>query len=528
MASMESEITRIDNDIQRLIQRRDGLLRKQKGLWAGRNEISQPLVHRLDSDVLGMIFEAAAAYAFDQPLILGSVCQKWRATAVGTARLWENIYINIPGRPWGGDASSELFELYEEQMRRKENRLNGWLDRSGSVPLIVSFHAAPFPLDTIGSQQVWGDFLRLQRKLTHIIMDHSQRWHSVTLRAPSYLRCLLNDAGVLGSLRTLRLLPPTDRKKFVPRGAQQSDVESFLRAPIRELVLEDDLLDMYDLPVAWDSLTSVIIDFVDGISIATALSILSAGATNLHDCSLKISNIRDLDGPVMQVTFPKLESLALLIAVDGVGLEEVMPRMQDIGGGIVAKALQSFRVECTPLKSTRRILEWPFNSLLGSKMTSLSFNLDGLGPHAIVTTLACIPSLRSLTLTNITPMTIKGVLSILISGVDGQVICPRLTEIRIDLYRWYDDPIEEMFKEVTRLVECRIEENRETAPLKRVWGRSSTFPRSRNLSHKIKLLRQKGVDIEWAYSTTKQIGVGFDYGDEDTEDESHHAFPFRV
>ncbi|KAK7052909.1 hypothetical protein VNI00_004229 [Paramarasmius palmivorus] len=526
MASLGNEIMKIEEEIKLLIERRDGLVRKQQDLWAGRNGLS--LVHRLDSDVLRLIFEASAAHAFDQPLILGSVCQRWRATVMSTARLWGNIYIDIPGQLWSGNAgaSSELLELYEERMRKKEDRLQVWLRRSGNTPLAVFFHAASFPPEK-------KDFVLLQIKLANIIVLHSGRWHSLTLRAPSYLRRLFGEARDLGNLQTFRLIPTGCRySRYSPMEEGEYDVSNLVkRGSLRELLLNE-VMDIDRLPIAWDHLTTLIIEPSWPIKMEMGLWILSV-ASRLRNCRMNLSGmkfqgeeIEEMDDTPLMLT--QMESLALDINLK-LGLwelEEVSGCMRGLGR-VVASGLRSLHIDCHPPCRVEMVNEWPFYSLLGSTVRSLSFNLDGLHASEIVSVLTQVPALQTLALTTITPITVKEIIASLVRGVEGHVLCPKLIELRIDLRDRYNHSIDVILEEGLILLGTRSEETQETARLRKIWGRSNSFPRSRSLADRIKLMREKGFQIEWQYSTRSQMEEEFQHGD-DGEDDPFGDYSYNV
>ncbi|KAK7028214.1 hypothetical protein VNI00_014904 [Paramarasmius palmivorus] len=460
----------------------------------------------------------------DVPLVLGGVCRKWRGVAMATTRLWEHIYINLPGSRWSTeDASEELYEEFRKVMEKKKGRLECWLARSGRVPLTVTFFAGSFPR----TEDDWDGFVSLQHDFTRLIVFHATHVRCLTLRAPTYLRDIFGDCGDLRILESFTLLESPEPMSYLEyNGERIYDIDSCLRSPaLRSLTLRGDF-DLVCLPIPWSVLTEVVASELGGTRGSKALQMLSSGVPCLR--SLRIT-LRDLDSDyerVPQCIFPSLEELFLEIRF--VGTAGVKRSLKVLGSSLVTGQLRIFEASCGRT-NTKMIEEWPFEFILAPHCLSLQsvcINLAGLTTGAIVDILIHLPSLASLKMGLIPPEIMRETLSALATLHGDSPLCPNLSEIRLDLTHAHEQCISNVCEEALGLAERCAEPMR----IRKVWGRSITFPRSRPLADRVRSLREKGLTIDWLYYSKKQeVGGSFEYHDHDTDEEAV-AFqsPFRV
>ncbi|KAJ2919834.1 hypothetical protein MD484_g604, partial [Candolleomyces efflorescens] len=99
------------------------------------------LIRRLPDDILREIFvyclppnRTAGMCATEPPLLLAHVCERWRRVAMSTPRLWSSL--RIP-------AYREEAQVSEGKLDLRKQRIMQWIDRTGSVPLSLSFTLPP-------------------------------------------------------------------------------------------------------------------------------------------------------------------------------------------------------------------------------------------------------------------------------------------------------------------------------------------------------------------------------------------------
>ncbi|KAJ7724944.1 hypothetical protein DFH07DRAFT_971060 [Mycena maculata] len=87
-------------------------------------------IRRLPTDVIQEIFVAclpsdrnSAIDEQDAPLLLCHICRSWRSLALSTPRLWASLHIALPSK---------------DEMPSMNETVNGWLSRSGILPLSIS------------------------------------------------------------------------------------------------------------------------------------------------------------------------------------------------------------------------------------------------------------------------------------------------------------------------------------------------------------------------------------------------------
>ncbi|KAF7299768.1 hypothetical protein HMN09_00982700 [Mycena chlorophos] len=102
-------------------------------------------IRRVPVDILQEIFLAClpegrncVMSANDAPLLLGRVCSHWRTLAYQTPALWTRLHIVQPG----GLYSPSLEAKYQAISLLRLSAAKDWLERSGQLPLSLSFSAA--------------------------------------------------------------------------------------------------------------------------------------------------------------------------------------------------------------------------------------------------------------------------------------------------------------------------------------------------------------------------------------------------
>ena len=134
MKESDKRVTEAKRSLERVLEQR-------RKLVTAANEQHDPFIHRLPPEIASRIFhfclprlasldifndvDAALQVNYANrpiPLILGSVCRYWRKIAWSTPQLWNILWLQVtPGTT----------------MMAQSQLLNGWLGRSGKLPLFI-------------------------------------------------------------------------------------------------------------------------------------------------------------------------------------------------------------------------------------------------------------------------------------------------------------------------------------------------------------------------------------------------------
>ncbi|KAF8972096.1 hypothetical protein BDZ97DRAFT_1011334 [Flammula alnicola] len=151
------------------------------------------LIHRLPPEISSEIFQLSIpneiidvglhrTYATSTPLVLSSVCQKWREIAHTTPQLWTSVPLRL-----GIKNHCSLPQLAQE-----------WISRSGQLLLSINLFFDP-------SQSASPTILR---PLITTINQYSTRWEYLNYQGPSSaLSDLVGDSQGAPHLQTLKLCP---------------------------------------------------------------------------------------------------------------------------------------------------------------------------------------------------------------------------------------------------------------------------------------------------------------------------------
>ncbi|KAK7439846.1 hypothetical protein VKT23_017418 [Stygiomarasmius scandens] len=175
-------VSRLNFEIEGLERALDEL-RHERGTVQNYIDVHKALtspIRQLSSELLAEIFvhclpsdRNATRSLSDAPLLLGLVCRRWRDISLSTPRLWSSVHITTP---YLFDAAI-LSSLATERIRGVET----WLNRSGTVPLSISFYAPPSGNDLREEDPIYGIIVRMVQDLWRCIASHSGRWRSIEL-----------------------------------------------------------------------------------------------------------------------------------------------------------------------------------------------------------------------------------------------------------------------------------------------------------------------------------------------------------
>jgi hypothetical protein len=182
ISAAQADISQLDVEIIRLRAVLDGLMHKREALhtYTHQHMALVAPVRRLPPEILSEIFiQCKDTKWFDPlygvldtprldmaPLLLGSVCRRWRMIALSTPRLWASVGLTI--RP--------------KYLKSDVLLVKTWLARAGTCPLSIA----------LGSS---GSYSNDMRSLMKVFLLHCERWYDVRLSLP---------LSVLGSLSPAR------------------------------------------------------------------------------------------------------------------------------------------------------------------------------------------------------------------------------------------------------------------------------------------------------------------------------------
>ncbi|KIM47420.1 hypothetical protein M413DRAFT_22091 [Hebeloma cylindrosporum] len=288
------------------------------------------------------------------PLRLCAVSKLWRAVAFATPRLWNTmvIYFCFP--------SNDI--TLESELTKQ------WLDRSGQLPLYLTFRTRPTDTDTDPS---------LLEPLFSLIRNFAPRWRKLVLYMPSMLYAtFIGDLSCAPSLHTLKL---DDR---------DGDLFRIQTPSLEYLEISGHFLS--DIAIYWGTLThfqsySLSIDEV---------SELLRLAGRLTSCRLR--GINDDLGlyhiPTTPLTHSNLKQLYLVPTDVSV---EVMEGFFDL---LVFPSLENFGYECTCSCS---FPVTTFTSLFNRSqchLTHFSGEFKDITPDDLISLFSALPTLTHLKL----------------------------------------------------------------------------------------------------------------------------------
>ena len=173
--SLNAQVDQTTSQLTNLLKRR------QEALTA-LNMVHSPILRLMPVEITSSIFDFAYANGCS-PLKFGAICRTWRQIAWSNPRLWTKLDVNID-RPIS---------------KRKLRIARQWLDRSGGLPLSISFCEKEL------LQREIEDYHRLL-PLIQLVNKYSARWDALALRVPLPLMQFFSDrGGAYSSLRTLLL-----------------------------------------------------------------------------------------------------------------------------------------------------------------------------------------------------------------------------------------------------------------------------------------------------------------------------------
>jgi hypothetical protein len=294
ISSTQANISQLDGEIHRLQALLDGLIHKRDALQTYTHLHTALIapIGRLPPEILSEIFlhcQDSKKHRLNKvPLLLGSVCSRWRTIALSTAQLWASFMLTIRSA-----------YLRSDIMLAKT-----WLARAGTCPLTIRLAC--------------GDWGRGALKpLMDIFLLHCERWYDIHLSLP--LRVL----GFLG--RAKNHLPRLHKLYLGGKLETQKALDIFEFAPQLRSVHLDLILTPLMVKVPWSQ-----IEYFDMGRCTVDECVESLRATpNLEKCVVRLLRSEPRDSP-SPVHLPCLRSM--FITGESYHLFDtlLLPKLQEI------------------------------------------------------------------------------------------------------------------------------------------------------------------------------------------------------
>ncbi|KAJ7613133.1 hypothetical protein FB45DRAFT_273115 [Roridomyces roridus] len=219
----------------------------------------------------------------ESPPFLLQICRQWRNIALGTPALWSSFQVNLQRR------NSESLR------KQKLQRLELWLERSGSCPLSIGLWDVPLgPVTTSVPSS----------KFPEAIMRHAARLQHIHVEVP-YEKLRGFTSAPMPILRSV-LIGPTDGNMLADTTPSETAVSMCMLAPnLREVNLST-TTNPFTIILPWSQITTLTAE----LYIPEAIHVLRQ-TTALETCTLTIYGYADFTPTHLAVSLLRLRSLIL-------------------------------------------------------------------------------------------------------------------------------------------------------------------------------------------------------------------------
>ncbi|KAF7376871.1 F-box domain-containing protein [Mycena sanguinolenta] len=180
LKGLDDEITKFQKSIDQLAEERS----RVAAYVEGHRALISP-VRRLPLDVIQELFVAClpthrncVMNASEVPLLLGRVCNSWRAISLSTPRLWSSLHVVEP--LWSPDDPSSA--LLEDKVARRLEITQTWLGRSGQCPLSISLQSAPEGISPTSSPSP--SARARSTRFMETLLSFAPRWQHIQFTSP--------------------------------------------------------------------------------------------------------------------------------------------------------------------------------------------------------------------------------------------------------------------------------------------------------------------------------------------------------
>jgi hypothetical protein len=252
----------------------------------------------------------------DPPLVFTTVCREWRHIALNEPRLWCTLHVYIPGH---------LFHKGNDFWANKLDGIRKWLQRSGEVPLLLSF-IGEVPITVSESREA---YYRFVFELELLFVSQSHRWKSLVLDGHFLIEPFLDRPGQNPSILDSVKIAFSKRWNAPVSDSEKRLLKHILStSPLRRLQLRaHESFDPSWLGSRWSGLTEIALQPVirgEGptLTLSMALDILSQ-AISLQCCVMDLTVVQDaIDRNCHRspIILPFLHTLNIYLAINLAGV----------------------------------------------------------------------------------------------------------------------------------------------------------------------------------------------------------------
>ncbi|KAK7043127.1 hypothetical protein VNI00_008481 [Paramarasmius palmivorus] len=489
-------------------------------------------IRRLHADILREIFHRCIperlprCRAQEAPLLLTRVCRAWREVTIATPSLWNRIHISLP-RPY----DPPITDKFRSLVRAWEEGIEMWLERSGRMPLELSFSAEDatrgwsVSIDWSMDGESGAELERLYASVARRLLAHASRWKSISLNAPTIVWETL--ASLTDDLPLLEKIDTGCSTHFAMQATDHYQPVTVLvrRSPSLRVLHSQEAFS--HLPVRWEFLTEVVLaepSVSTPVYLSQAMEVLSSSSASLRHYT--VSARIDPENPlptVSPVTLPDLVTLNIEISEGrlGLGFETITAALRQIFDTISTPKLAHLCVVLSRHRLGAEHISDSFDKLpfldsldhSGCTLQSLSLDLP-VTAGALLHLLAGMSSLKQLRLQmsgasryrfsarppSPFPDTIIDALTP--SSTNTDVLCPNL-EVFMHGYCSSSSA-----NSLLAFAEARRREseysNVHVRRLKRLQVHLDRFIENTELSLRLKALRTEGMLIQWVSPSNRR------------------------
>ncbi|KAF9067145.1 hypothetical protein BDP27DRAFT_1329352 [Rhodocollybia butyracea] len=263
------------------------------------------MASRLPVEVLGEIFvhclptdRFSYISAAQAPLLLTSICQRWREVALSFPSLWNTLHIFLDD------------EISPEEISQTEETIQIWLGRSKSLPLFISLvidSKAPAVPDS----------------LFEALMSHSKRFTTLRLVLDMPYFSLLNDlAPEFPALTVLSLHPPertndTLTNAGIPCWCWFPRMPSLAKFSLNLRDIDSDRIHSMHSDYKWANITELELisggDIDEGLLSPTTLLNLLGEMPRLQSCLVRVEFSYISVVPKRCISLPHLHTMSIIL-----------------------------------------------------------------------------------------------------------------------------------------------------------------------------------------------------------------------
>ncbi|KAJ4472829.1 hypothetical protein C8J55DRAFT_607537 [Lentinula edodes] len=414
LAVPRTELNRLELEIARTQLVLDGLLRQKEKIksYIEAHQALMSPIRQIPSETLADIFvwclpadRNAVRSLKEAPLLLTTICRNWRQVALDTPRLWTSLHIFLPPR------------MSDIAVSKRATGVKTWLQRSGSLPLSISFHVKPqfgAPPTTTTTTMDFSDRLKL---LIRTLVPFGHRFGNLFLSLPSTELGAFNDLSMcqFPILQSFRVRdanvfcgsfyapgpwnngPSSENGSRVPFAPLLAQMPALKRLEVTEISVRDG--GHLTLPLNWGLLADLNLqngdsttDQCHGVRVTEAFDILrkTSSLQNLQICIVLMPDHPFDSTSTGMIHLPHLGSMRIKFMPFQPDDQSIPAQVSSVFQYISPPSLKRLSVSWTnPFPMGSALSEIPYPTL-----ETLEIAME-MTPEALTGWLSCVPELTS-------------------------------------------------------------------------------------------------------------------------------------